>query len=70
MFAIGNDELGPPIGETVECPHCGGTHRVEYGEKVLKDGTKEPSRLLGFYRCGGHAYLCAIGGMSIVQEAQ
>ena len=66
--AIGNDELGSPIGETVTCPHCAGMHPVKYGDQVLPDGRREPSRLLGFYDCGGKTWLCAVDGRSVMEK--
>lgn len=65
MLVIGADELKKPLGETVQCLHCGETHTVEYGEKVLPDGTKQTSKLLAFYRCGGKSYLCGVNGFAI-----
>ena len=68
MYAIGNEELAelPEIGETILCPTCGQLHPVEYGEKVLPDGSKEPSLILAFYRCGKKSYLAAVNGKSVV----
>jgi len=65
MLAIGNDELKKPLGDTVKCKQCGESHNVEYGEEVLKDGTKKPSKFLAFYKCGESSYLCGINGFSI-----
>lgn len=67
MFAIGNDELEKcePIGKTVRCSMCGKNHRVQYGEEVLKDGTKKPSTFLAFYKCQRKSYLCGINGKLI-----
>lgn len=65
MFAIGADDLKEPLGEMVHCKQCGQEHAVQYGEKVLPDGTKEPSKLLAFYKCGEHSYLCGIDGFAI-----
>lgn len=65
MFAIGADELGGPLGETIPCRHCDGVHPVQYGEVVLPDGTKQPSKLLAFYVCGGDTYLCGVDGFAI-----
>jgi hypothetical protein len=67
FFAIGQGELGvsPDIGETIECGHCGKTHKVEYGESVLPDGRKVPSKTLAFYICNGSTYLCGINGKDI-----
>jgi hypothetical protein len=64
MIAIGNDELeaAPQLGKTIKCPICGNRHKVEYAEEILADGTKRPSKLLAFYRCGGNSYLAGIDG--------
>jgi hypothetical protein len=66
--AIGNNELGGAIGDVVRCPHCRSIHKVEYGDEVKPDGTKVPSKLLGFYNCGAKSYLCAIGGKSVMER--
>jgi len=66
FVAIGNDELGESdVGETLKCKRCGKKHKVEYGEEILKDGTRIPSKLLGFIKCRGKAYLVAINGKLI-----
>ena len=65
MLMIGNDELKEPLGNAIECPHCGQQHPIEYGEEVLKDGTKKPSKLLAFYMCGDKAYLAGINGFAL-----
>jgi len=65
MLAIGNDELKGPIGDTIHCKQCGSQHLVQYGDRRLPDGTLEPSRLLAFYTCGDHSYLCGIAGRSL-----
>ena len=68
MFAIGNEELvnKPVVGKTIECPQCDGTHEVEYGEEILKDGTKILCDLISFYKCGEKTYLCGVNGKSIL----
>jgi hypothetical protein len=67
MFAIGNEEMeeAKKIGDFILCKLCGERHRIEYGEKILKDGTKKPSKLLGFYSCQGKKYLASIAGKDI-----
>lgn len=65
FIAIGEEDLGDPVGERIQCPHCGKTHSIEYGTRVNRDGTREPSKLLGVYVCGGKTYLCAINGRAI-----
>lgn len=68
MFTIGNDELKEKqdLGETIICPRCGEIHEVEFGEEVLKDGTRVPSDSLAFYKCGKKCYLCGVDGKSII----
>ena len=65
--AFGNDELAkmPPVRETAVCPGCGENHQVEYGDEVLSDGTKTPSRMLGVVKCGEKMFLVAIAGQSL-----
>lgn len=69
MFAIGSKELEacPPTreDEMATCPKCGELHPIGYGEEVLKDGTKIPSRMLAFVKCGSDTYLVAINGKVI-----
>jgi hypothetical protein len=42
-------------------------HEVKYGERVLDDGTKEPSNALGCVKCteNDKTYLVAIQGQKI-----
>ena len=64
MFAIGNDELKklPNAGDMAKCPGCGKAHVIKYGDKIEKDGTKTPSKLLGFVKCGEDSYMVSING--------
>lgn len=72
FLAIGNNELGEPT-EIVECAKCGGTHQIEYGETtsrtLMPDGVTwsepQPSRILGFYQCGGATYLGTVAGRAL-----
>jgi len=66
--SFGNDELAgkPELGKTITCPHCGKVHDIVYGEKVLPDGTTEPSKLLAFYTCGEKTYLAGVNGKNIM----
>lgn len=61
-IAIGNDELGATLGDTIVCPVCGARHPIEHGTNPV---TGQPSDLLQFYRCGGTSYLAGIGGRAI-----
>lgn len=65
MFAIGNDELKEPLGNDIKCKHCGEFHAIEYGEEVMSDGTRKPSKLLAFYKCSDKSYLSGINGFAI-----
>ena len=66
FLAVGNRELGPFIGKVVECPNCGDLHEVKYGDKIEKDGTLTPSKMLGYVKCNnGKSYLVAIDGKEL-----
>lgn len=67
FVAVGPDELGDAVGEFAYCKVCGNNHPVEYGHKVLADGTRVPSKLLAFINCteSGKSYLVGIDGKLI-----
>ena len=67
MLAIGNDKIdtAPKLGDFILCTNCGERHRIEFGNKILEDGTKIPSKLLAFYKCGETTYLAGINGKDI-----
>lgn len=67
MFAIGADELKEKqdLGDFILCKHCGQRHIIEYGHTVKEDGTKVPTKLLAFYKCGENTYLAGINGKDI-----
>ena len=67
MLGIANDEIKdkPDITDIINCDICGGTHRIEYGEEILKDGTRKKSKFLGFYKCGDKTYLASIKGKDV-----
>ncbi|MFM2134466.1 MAG: hypothetical protein RL156_1747 [Bacteroidota bacterium] len=67
FIAIGNDELGGALGDTITCPTCGGEHVIEQSgpSKYLQsDGTwgVGPAGLMQFYKCGEDTYVAGIGG--------
>ena len=64
-MAIGNDELGEELGDTIVCPMCGQSHAIEYGHEILDDGTRIPSNLLAFYKCGDNVYLAGVKGRRV-----
>jgi hypothetical protein len=64
FLAVGADELGNPVGEFYAC-ECGEIHPVLYAEEVLMDGTKIPSKLMAYYKCGDTSYLCGIAGKTL-----
>ena len=67
FVAFGNDELdaAPTLGDTIICDMCGKEHKIEYGKKVNEDGTKSPSKLLAYFKCGDKSYLAGINGKDI-----
>ena len=62
FLAIGNDELGDPIGDTVTCPHCGETHAVVHAESIDGFGNVIGRGSLAWYKCGDASYIAGIGG--------
>lgn len=70
MIAIGNNELGNPLGKTIKCPHCNKRHQIENSgpsKTYHHDGTvtEGPSGHLQFYKCGDKTYLAGIEGRAI-----
>jgi hypothetical protein len=55
MLAVGNGELdnNPNVPEIYQCPRCNQQHKVEYGNKIEKDGSKTPSKTLAYVKCRG-----------------
>lgn len=54
------------IATHATCPNCGKKHDVVYGEELLKDGTRKPSKKLAFVKCSnGSTYLIGINGKLI-----
>jgi hypothetical protein len=62
FIAVGGDDLGEEVGKYAKCPHCSKQHLVLYGEKVLDDGSKVPSNMLGYVQCRKASYVVAING--------
>ena len=62
FLAIGNDELGAPLGDTVTCPHCGAEHAVVYSEAIDADGRVIGQGAVSWYKCGDASYIAGIGG--------
>ena len=63
FVAFGNDELAvmpeaPADGSPVECPHCGGTHPLNYAT----DSSGAKTSLIGSVRCGEASYLVMVAG--------
>lgn len=65
-IAVGNDELGDPLGATIVCPRCGQAHPI----RLATDAAGNPSQLLQFYECGTTMYLAGIRGYAIKTEPQ
>lgn len=69
FIAVTADDLGEPI-DAVQCARCGATHPIEHGtsQRLLHDNTwstPEPSKTLGFYKCGGALYLGTVDGKKL-----
>jgi hypothetical protein len=50
--------------KTALCPNCNGWHELKYGDRVLSDGTKEPTTMLGYVNCENKTYLVEVAGES------
>jgi hypothetical protein len=70
MFTIGSDELKryPELGETVNCPHCGGTHPVRFAREEIDPGIWKETETLAFYNCGERSFLCGLKGKDITLQ--
>lgn len=66
FVAFSNEELSDCelVEEEAICNNCGEKHKVVYGERVLEDGSRVPSKLLSFVKCdkNGATYLVGIEG--------
>lgn len=66
IFTISNAELEDceSLGDEVVCKNCGNVHKVKYGDRVLEDGTKVPSKVLAYIKCDNNdqVYLVGISG--------
>jgi hypothetical protein len=63
MLAIGKNELGEELSNTIECPHCSKEHKIFYSKTL--EGKKGS---LSFYKCGEDSYLCGIEGKSVMDR--
>lgn len=76
FLAVGNDELKnrPFVEEGTVILHChdNGVWEkaiIKYGEKLLKDGTKVKSNMLGFYKLkNGKSYLASINNSLLKRD--
>jgi len=74
FVAIGEEELGGPLGKTVRCERCGKRHAVENsnGGKRWSYATSGwidvQAGLLQFYKCGEGLFLVGINGREIKYE--
>lgn len=64
FIAVGNGELedNANVPEEYDCPRCGKSHPVEYFNKIEKDGTKTPSKMLAYVKCKKKKYLIGLNG--------
>lgn len=53
MLAVGNDELGAPVGATAQCPACGEQHDVI---------DSDPPGVVQGIRCGERTYMVGLQG--------
>ncbi len=62
--AIDDNDLGEEVGEYALCKSCGKGHKVQYGERLLEDGSIIPSKRLGYIKCEEHdkSYLVSVDG--------
>jgi hypothetical protein len=54
MLSIGNDELDKkPVNtsSTATCPKCKKQHEIVYGETILPNGSRKPSKTIGVVNC-------------------
>lgn len=68
FIAIGANELGDPLGDTIKCPICGETHTVEHSQPIKTYGALVGTPTVGklsFYKCGDTHYLIGIDGRKI-----
>lgn len=69
FVAFSNNELDKfnVLGDEAICPNCNENHQVRYGERVLDDGTKVPSKQLAFITCEKNdtTYLVGVNGKQI-----
>jgi len=68
MYTVGNNELIRTLLDKELCPNCGELHEVCYGDKVNSDGTKTPSKLIAFIRCGESSYLVGVNNKLILKN--
>ena len=71
FIAFSNNELykKESLSKFVRCPHCKELHEVAYGDEILKDGTKVPSKMLAYVNCtNGSMYLVGLNGEYIWKE--
>ena len=69
MFAIGNNELEQSnnIKVSIKCSRCNKKHKVTYGERIMPDGSREISKILGFVKCGKATYIVSVDGKAFVK---
>jgi len=67
FMAVGNEELGDTVGDTIMCPICGEQHEVKSstGKPIGKVPPNYQPTTLQFYNCGKKSYLCGIDNRKI-----
>lgn len=70
-IAIGNDELGELLGDSIKCHRCWKMHPIEQSlpSRTLDIFTGEwkegPAGLLQFYKCGDATYIAGVNGRGV-----
>ena len=71
FVAIGEEELGRPLGKTARCERCGKRHAIKNSDAskswspITNEWADGPPGLLQFYKCGKDLFLVGIHGREI-----
>ena len=77
FLVVGNEEKGDEYHTHVQCPECGGVHKLDFPEtrRLKDDGTWTDlveTKEVAFYVCGEDSYLAGVGGQYVrgLKEAE
>ena len=71
FIAVGEEELGRPLGKTIKCSRCGKRHLVKNADSartwspITNEWTDGNTGMLQFYKCGDDLFLAGILGREI-----